>query len=405
MQRYFYLTNPVMDYDWGSYEAIQALLGEAYPAKRPKAELWMGAHPKAPSLVAIDGGQRPLDELVRESPADILGPAVADRYSNQFPFLFKVLAARRPLSIQTHPDTKQAKAGFERENELGIPLSANRRNYRDANHKPECICALSEFWALCGLRPPNEIAAGLQKVCPNSFPDVVARLNHSPSHEAMPWFLAKLLRLDTAQRGQAIEEALQTTAGGAEDPAKDPVAYWIHSLSEHFPGDIGILAPAFLNLIRLQREQALFLPAGRLHAYLRGTGIEIMASSDNVLRGGLTSKHVDVDELMKTVRLSPWRPELIHQVQLGDVESHYPCPATEFSLSVLHIRPEDRYSSPEVRNVEIILCTEGAVTLESLTSAGEMVELAGGTSVLVPASAPAYLIKGNGVLYRAGVPA
>jgi mannose-6-phosphate isomerase len=365
----------------------------------------MGAHPKAPSLVTIDGGQRPLDELVRESPADILGPAVADRYSNQFPFLFKVLAARRPLSIQAHPDANQAKAGFKRENELGIPLSADRRNYRDANHKPECICALSEFWALCGLRPPDQIAVGLQRVCPDSFADEVTRLKHSPPREAMPWFLTKLLRRDRARRRQAIDEALETTAGKAEDPAKDPVAYWIHSLSEHFPGDIGILAPAFLNLIRLQREQALFLPAGCLHAYLRGTGIEIMASSDNVLRGGLTSKHVDVDELLKTVRLTPWRPELIRQIRLGDAESHYPCPATEFSLSVLHIRPDVRYRSPEVRNVEIILCTEGAVTLEALPDAGETIELARGTSVLVPASAPAYLIKGNGVLYRAGVPA
>jgi mannose-6-phosphate isomerase len=403
MNGYFYLTNPVMEYDWGSHEAIQALLGEAYPAKRPKAELWMGAHPKAPSLVALHSGQRPLDELVRKYPEDILGSAVADRYSNQLPFLFKVLAARQPLSIQAHPGAERAKIGFERENQLGIPLTAPHRNYRDAHHKPECICAMSEFWALCGFRPPGEIAAGLQAVCPGSFTDEVALLKHSPAREAVPSFLAKLLRLDPPRRRQVIVEALAATASDAGDPENAPVAYWIHRLSDHFPEDICILAPVFLNLIRLKPAQALFLPAGCLHAYLRGTGIEIMASSDNVLRGGLTSKHVDVDELLKTVCFDPWRPQLIRPIRLGEAESQYPCPADEFTLSMLTIRPDAGYSSSAARNVEIFLCIQGTVTLASLPDAGHKVELKKGTSVLVPASAPAYLIEGSGLLYRAGV--
>jgi mannose-6-phosphate isomerase len=404
MGLYLRLSNPVMNYAWGSFDAIHELLGEEHPGKEPKAELWMGAHPKAPSLVAVDGGLRPLDELIRDQPREILGAATAANFKDQLPFLFKVLSARQPLSIQAHPDAGQARAGFQRENELEIPLAAPHRNYRDANHKPELICALSEFWAMCGFRAPEEIADVLEQICPIGLADESKLLKHSGAGGNLKPFLTRMLQINPGERLKLIEEALGNTRKNATDMASAPVAYWMHAIAADFPGDIGILAPTFLNLIRLEPEEALYLPAASLHAYLRGTGIEIMASSDNVLRGGLTSKHVDVDELMETLSFAPWRPEVIHKSLLAEAESDYPCPVEEFRLSELRVSPGTDFISRQQRNVEILLCTRGLVRLRSLQDTGETFDLPRGASILVPASAPAYQLDGNGVIYRASVP-
>ena len=400
MNDYLPLINPVMKYEWGAYGAIQELLGEKHPGQEPMAELWMGAHPKAPSMVEVDGHRISLNRLIQEHPQEILGASTAASFSNQLPFLFKVLAARQPLSVQAHPNADQAKAGFERENDMDIPLSAPNRNYRDANHKPECICALSEFWAMCGFRPPEEIADLFEKICPNSTADIVRQLRQ-PAGGRLKSFLSRLLQSNTADRQRLVDESLANTAANLE---KNPVAYWIHCIAADFPDDIGILAPVFLNLIRLSPKDGLFLPSGSLHAYLRGTGIEIMANSDNVLRGGLTSKHVDVDELLRTLDFTSRQPEVIRESPLGMVESDYSCPAGEFKLSVLNIEPDSDFRSGEQRNVEILLCTEGAVQLVSLKDSGKSIEFTKGRSALVPASAPSYKLAGKGVLYRAGVP-
>ncbi len=404
MQTVLPLTNPIMTYPWGSYDAIADLLGQAVPSKEPQAELWMGGHPKAPSVVRLAGKSQRLDELIRNSPQEILGQSVAAAYRNQLPFLFKVLSARQPLSIQAHPGSEHAQAGYERENRLQIPLDAAERNYKDPNPKPECICALDEFWALCGFRPPDEIARLLEKVSPHAFADEVKSLRDQDEAGALEGFFTRLLALAKAQRADLAAQALaglKNLSGTAEQEA---IQDWIRRIADAFPDDIGILAPAFLNLIRLEPGQALFLPAGSLHAYLKGTGIELMASSDNVLRGALTPKHVDSEELVKVLHFAAWRPEVIVPVQLAEGEHHYPCPAKEFRLSVLAVSAQNGFQGKAQRSVEIMLCTRGEVQVIPDHDPAAGVALRKGSSILIPAAAPAYRILGDGVLYRADVP-
>ena len=404
MASYLRLKNPVMDYQWGSYEAIAELLGQETPSRKPQAELWMGAHPKAPSLVETDGGRRRLDELIREQPQRILGSAVAADYQNQLPFLFKVLSARQPLSIQVHPNRELAGIGFEREHQMGISPDSPLRNYRDVHHKPECICALSEFEALCGFRPPGEIAGLLEKICPGALAGDLDRLRRPAEKNPLRAFFAKLLRLEKKKRSELIREALCNAEKNAGSSDLGSVSYWIRRCCEFFPDDVGILAPAILNLIRLEPGEALFLPSGCLHAYLRGTGVELMANSDNVLRCGLTVKHVDVDELLPAVEFDSGRPELILPVGSEPAIGYYPCPAREFELSVLSVAPDRPIRGETVRSVQILLCSRGSVKLASVTDAADSTELDRGDSVLVPAAAPVYQLNGEGVLYRAGVP-
>jgi len=403
MKTFLRLINTTMAYPWGSYDAIAELLGQTGPHLKPQAELWMGAHPKAPSAVLFEGRRRRLDELIRDLPREILGEAEAGRYRHQMPFLFKVLSARQPLSIQAHPDAGLASAGFDRENDLGIPLDAPERNYRDANHKPECVCALSEFWALCGFRPLSEIFELIKILCPVSL---AADLNplKQQSAGALRALFPKLLKLDKSRRSELIAEALANLKKLRGSADREAAAYWIDRIAADFPQDIGILAPALLNLIRLEPQQALFLPAGCLHAYLGGTALELMASSDNVLRGGLTKKHVDVDQLLLALAFDARRPEIIRPVPLGPAESYYPCPAREFRLSVLMVDPDRPYQSQPSRSVEILLCIQGEVRIESTHDPGNGIDICKGTSILVPAAAPAYRVVGHGVLYRADVP-
>lgn len=402
MKHYARMFNPIMPYAWGSRHAIAELLGEAPPADEPQAELWMGAHPRASSTVAYRGRRESLSALIRRHPRDILGQWVADRYGPRLPFLFKVLAAERPLSVQVHPNGAQAKAGFERETTQGIPLEADARNYKDASHKPECLCALSHFWALCGFRPIAEIVEWLQVICPTALSDALNNLGRLADPRALSLFFGHLMRLDGPRRRHLIDEART----GAERLMKErpDEGRWILELMRTFPHDVGVLAPALLNLIRLEPGQALFLPAGRLHAYLKGTAIELMANSDNVLRCGLTSKHVDAKELLRTARFDSGRPEIILPLRRDAGEQRYPTPADEFQLSVLSVAAGRAYTSAQDRSVEILLCTQGDAAIFPFGRRGSVQRIRKGTSFLVPAAAPAYEIEGEATIYRACVP-
>ena len=214
---------------------------------------------------------------------------MCDRFGNELPFLFKVLAAEVPLSIQAHPNQEQARSGWARENAEGIPLDAPRRNYRDLNHKPELLCALTPFVALKGFRPFDETTRGLDPIARPELAGEPARLGREQSPAALRSLFARLMTLEADEREPLLKRA---AAQAARKPA-DPAWRWVKSLMERHPGDVGALAPLYHNLVTLAPGQAFFLPAGELHAYLEGTALEIMANSDNVLRGGLTPKHVD----------------------------------------------------------------------------------------------------------------
>ena len=385
------LKNTIQEYAWGSMTAIPELLGQKTPASKPQAELWMGAHPKAPSMVKLNGEWRSLPALIEEDPEGVLGEATARRYQGRLPYLFKVLAAEKPLSIQAHPSLKQARAGFKRENELGIAIDATERNYRDDNHKPELICALTDFRAMCGFRKIHRIISLLERACPLSLAEEIGALQRRPDSVGLKQVYHSLLSLDQNRKREVVQEALQHAKTSVRE---DTASEWLLNLAAGYPEDIGVLSPLFLNLVLLRPGQAVFLPSGVLHAYLHGVGIELMANSDNVLRGGLTAKHVDVPELLKVLRFEGGAPEVLVGKEGGGGEQSFTTPAQEFILSAISLKGNETYSSPSDRSIEIILCTEGEGTIRD-TGGNDVTGLSKGTSVVIPASINGYQINGD----------
>jgi len=394
------LKNAIQEYDWGSTQAIPDLLGRKNPERKTQAELWMGAHPKAPSLVQHKGQWISLPELIAKNPVDVLGKKAAHNFNNRLPYLFKVLAAAKPLSIQAHPGLHQAREGFQRENALKIPLDAANRNYRDDNHKPECICALTRFWALSGFRKISGILAYFTKLNLRQLEAELADFKKRPAANGLKRFYTSLMRLDRDHQKRIVADALAQARGF---DSEDAVFKWMLKLAEAYPDDIGVLSPVLLNLVCLEPGQALYLDAGELHAYLEGVGIELMANSDNVLRGGLTHKHVDVPELLRVLKFDDRDVTLLKPGKSIANEFVYPSPAAEFVLSVITLNGGATYESPQNRSVEILICTRGKVTIFDLGDLTQT-QLPQGASAIVPACVERYTIKGQGTCYKAAVP-
>jgi mannose-6-phosphate isomerase len=395
---FFVLENPIQGYAWGSRTAIAELLGRPSPSAGPEAELWIGAHPKAPSRIVAPAGLGTLDHAIANDPVGILGREVCDHFGNELPFLLKVLAAAEPLSIQAHPNHDQARRGWERENAEGVPADAPHRNYRDSNHKPELVCALTPFVALKGFRPLAEIARNLESVARPQVAPELGRLAREQTPVTLRAFFARLMTLEPEEQAPLLEHA----AGEAGRHRERDLAWeWVARLLTRHAGDVSVLAPLYLNVVTLAPGDALFLPAGELHAYLEGTALEIMANSDNVLRGGLTPKHVDVPELLATLVFEGWAPEVLKPTEARPGERVYRTPADEFELAILDVEP-DRPSVPRPgRGVEILLGLTGATRL---LAGGQATPLGPGRSVLVPAAVATYTIEGSGRVCRAGVP-
>ncbi|MFJ8113425.1 mannose-6-phosphate isomerase, class I [Streptomyces sp. NPDC096132] len=378
------LDNTIRPYAWGSPTAIPHLLGTE-PTGEPQAEMWMGAHPGAPSRTE----RGTLVEVIDADPQRELGERAVTKFGPRLPFLLKILAAGAPLSLQVHPDLAQAKEGYEDEERRGIPVDAPHRNYKDANHKPELICALTEFDGLCGFRHPLQAAALLDGLGVDSLKPYVDLLHAHPVEAALREVLTAVLTADPEDMAHTV-----TAAATACDRLGGDYAPYA-GIAHHYPGDPGVIAAMLLNHVRLQPGEALFLGAGIPHAYLSGLGVEIMANSDNVLRCGLTPKHVDVPELLRIVRFEPGDPGILRPEASPDGEEVYETPIDEFRLS--------RYVLPEAGTVhdltrdtpQILLCTAGTVR------AGEH-ELAPGQSVFVPVGDKAEL-SGTGTVFRATV--
>jgi mannose-6-phosphate isomerase len=394
------LKNPVQEYAWGSKTAIQSLLGRSESAGHPMAELWMGAHPKAPSKVLLGGEWKPLNEVIETNPESILGRRVAKSFSGKLPFLLKVIATAEPLSIQAHPNLEQAREGYARENLLGIPFDSPDRNYKDTNHKPEILCALGPFHGLLGFRKIEEILDLFHEVSsPNLFNELEL-LRQNPNSKGLKRFFTSLFSMDKKRKRLIVSEA----AGVAEKLAQqEPVFHWMVKLNRAYPGDLGVFSPIILNLVELDPGEAIYVPARELHAYLGGIGIELMANSDNVLRGGLTSKHVDVPELLRIVSFESRSVEKIGPLTKGTFESVYPTPSREFVLHSISLNKGDSFTSPDNRSVEILICIDGKAEIEALGS-NEALPLLKGSSVIVPAGVAGYRIDGNAILYKASVP-
>jgi mannose-6-phosphate isomerase len=388
------LRNPVQHYSWGSRTAIPELLGKPSPAAEPWAELWMGAHPVAPSEVEGPDGREPLDVFIARNPEAVLGAEVAARFAGRLPFLFKVLAAAEPLSIQAHPGPSQAREGFERENRAGLALDAPQRCYRDANHKPELICALTPFHALNRFREPGEIADRIAALGEPVLEAPAAALRDRADRDGLAAFFETVWTLSEPARARAIASAVRWAGRGG---GADRAAHWVSALAGRYPSDIGVLAPLLLNVVELAPGEAMFLGPGELHAYLEGVGIEIMANSDNVLRGGLTRKHVDVRELLRTLAFRAGPIERLRARAVGSGESCYDTPAEEFALGVVEVRPDRAWTAARGHGIEILLCTAGSGRI-----AGAGVHaVARGDCFVVPAAAPAYVVEGSLTLFRA----
>lgn len=401
MQPIRLLKNTIQPYLWGSHTAIADLLGSPSPVPEPQAELWMGAHPKAPSRVVDETGTAiDLNQLIAAAPEQILGPEVAKRFHNHLPYLFKVLAAGQPLSVQAHPDQAQARQGFARENDQNVALDAPNRNYKDPNHKPECLCALTPFWALCGFRPIADMLRLFTILTPGGLEPLVAKLSQAPNSEGLRHFFKGLLALPADRQTAIIRSSVPRAQSAANE---DPAFEWVVNLHQSYPQDMGIFAPLLLNLVRLEPGQALYLGARELHAYLEGLGIELMANSDNVLRGGLTPKHVDVPELLKTLVFREKHIDVLQPVPIRQNEGQYITPAEEFALSVITVADRSDYTSPPDRSVEILLCTDGSGITADISGSCRAA-FKKGDSLFVPAAVGQYTIAGNATLYKAAVP-
>ena len=399
MDRIAVLKNPIQEYAWGSKTAIQTLLGLPIPSEKPAAELWLGAHPKAPSEVMVDGEWQSLEKIIERDPVSILGKGAAKRFSNKLPFLFKVLAADRPLSIQVHPNLEEAREGFERENRLGISLDSSERNYKDANHKPEILCAITVFEGLKGFRTSENILNLMDRVSVSSLSHELSRLRKDSDGPGLKRFFTSLVFLDQARRERVVDEAIR---GAERYVSEDRSFYWMVELNREYPGDIGVLSPLIFNLVELRPGEAIYIPAGELHAYLKGVGMELMANSDNVLRGGLTPKHVDVPELLKIVNFGF---EPVGKVKLSGGlpgEKIYATPAEEFQLSVISVAKGEPFISERDRGVEIMICMEGDAHIKDRGNK-EPLPLTTGNSVIIPSSVGWYQIEGRARVYKATV--
>jgi mannose-6-phosphate isomerase len=372
-------------------------LGVTNAGGNPQAELWIGAHPLLPSGAVTDQGTIGLDVLIRRAPDEVLGIDVAGRHGGQLPFLLKVLAIAAPLSIQCHPNIERARAGFAREEAAGIPRDAPERNYRDANHKPELIMALTPLVVLKGFRPAEETIAALEIVQHPALGGPIETLRRD-GEAGLGAFLAALVSLSEPERKELTTLfAAEALDRAASDPAWD----WVGRLARRYPHDVGLLSPLYLNLVTLAPGQGLYLPAGELHAYLDGMGVEIMANSDNVLRGGLTPKHVDIAELLRLLTFTAGRPAALSPAMAADGALVFPTPAAEFELALVDVEPETPRAVAADHGIEILLVLDGRARV---ASGGVALDLARGASVLIPAAAPAYRIEGAARVARARVP-
>jgi mannose-6-phosphate isomerase len=383
------LKSQVRHYPWGSRTVIPELLGLPSPADQPYAELWMGAHPDGPSVLADGTG---LDAAISADPDGLLGTAVRERFGPRLPFLMKVLAADTPLSLQAHPTNEQAAAGFAAEEAAGIAHDDPTRTFKDPFHKPELLLALTTFEALCGFRPVEESLHCLAKLQVPELKPTIAALARGGLRAAVP----QLLALPQERRTELVS-AVATAAArfvAAHDPEFINTYRWAATLAETYPGDPGVVISLMCNHLKLAPGEAVFLPAGNLHAYLSGAGVELMASSDNVLRGGLTAKHVDLAALIEVLDFSDGRVPVIHPV-LGPGGLRYPVPVEDFDLTRVHL--DEQAGTLTTRGPQLLLCTEGTAVLASAD--GELT-VGKGQSAFIPAGAP-ISARGPAVLYRA----
>lgn len=389
------MQNPIQGYDWGSHDSLTTLFGIPNPEGKPQAELWMGAHPNGCSEITCGDQVQKLSTLIDSAPAAVLGEATLARFGS-LPFLFKVLCAEKALSIQVHPSKAQAEAGFAKEEAAGISPTAANRNYKDPNHKPELVFALTPYQAMNGFRSIPAILALFERVKLAAIADLTGAL--AAAHAAnqgeagLQHFFQQLLMLEGVRKEAALIDLLAY----ANEHQDEETFALITSLAVQYPGDVGLFSPLLLNVVTLQPGQAMFLDACTPHAYVRGTGLEIMANSDNVLRAGLTPKYIDVAELLDCTRCLP-KPDdqiLLAPRREGAVQ-HFEVPVPDFTFSVY---PAGEHQLTTA-SAEILFAIDRPVILKR---GDDTLRLEKGQSAFIPAATGSYQLLAEGRVARAG---
>ncbi|HAT7523661.1 TPA: mannose-6-phosphate isomerase [Citrobacter koseri] len=383
------LINSVQNYAWGSKTALTELYGIANPSQQPMAELWMGAHPKSSSRIeGADGKAVSLRDVIEHDKATLLGESVAKRFG-ELPFLFKVLCAAQPLSIQVHPNKHNSEMGFAKENAAGIPMDAAERNYKDPNHKPELVFALTPFLAMNAFREFSEIVSLLQPV--SGAHTAIAHFLQEPNAERLSQLFASLLNMQGDEKSRALAVLKAALNNQQGEPWQT-----IRIISEFYPDDSGLFSPLLLNVVKLNPGEAMFLFAETPHAYLQGVALEVMANSDNVLRAGLTPKYIDIPELVANVKFvaKPAGQLLTTPVKHG-AELDFPIPVEDFAFSLHDLSAQETAISQQ--SAAILFCVEG----EAVLSKGEQrLVLKPGESAFIGADESPVNASGVGRLAR-----
>ncbi|BAL86089.1 putative mannose-6-phosphate isomerase [Actinoplanes missouriensis 431] len=388
------LHGAIRAYAWGSRTAIAELQGRPAP-DGPEAELWLGAHPGDPATVSGPDGPVALNKLIADDPGAQLGAAVVERFGERLPYLMKVLAAGAPLSLQAHPDAAYAKAAYARQElDPGAP-----KNYTDAHHKPEMLVALTPFEALCGFRAPEISAEVLGELKLPQLDPIVATLRNGDLADAVQL----LLTWPEADRDDLIKQVAAAARQIPDDHPHTPSYVLAVDLAGYYPGDPGVLVALLLNLVWLQPGQAIWMPAGNLHAYLGGLGVELMAASDNVLRGGLTPKRVDVDELLRVLRFDVLEDPLLHPTEMAPGVTSWKVPVPDFELYRVTLSEDRAPVKLPGKGPRVILGASGDVHVGE--EHGVPVEVRPGGAAYAPASAGPLTAAGIGVVFVAAVPA
>lgn len=388
---FFKMENPIQNYPWGSTTALFSLFEIPNTTQQPQAEMWMGTHPNGCSTVLYHGQLLTLSELINQERNAFLSQRIEQEFGD-LPYLFKVLSAEKALSVQVHPSKAEAQSGFAREEALGIPLNAPHRNYKDANHKPELVYALTHYQAMNGFRSIEIILQHFERMAIPNLALWVTDLRQNPTSDTLKRFFLNLLALENENKHQAVDALLEY----ANHHRHDELYGLILTLSTQYPNDIGLFAPLMLNVITLAPGEAMFLDARTPHAYIHGTGLEIMANSDNVLRAGLTNKHIDLIELanctafeekpMSTVRLMPIKQENALT---------YDLPVSEFQFTIYASQTPITITQ---NSADILLpLTHDLVVMHE---EGETLTLKKGQSVFIPAYTGQYQIHSQGKVAR-----
>ncbi len=383
------LDSPIRKYAWGSHTAIAVLQGRPTPTEDPEAELWLGAHPASPSRFALRGGS--LSDAIDDDPRGILGAASVERFGPRLPFLMKVLAAAQPLSLQAHPDLEQARAGYAAEE----GFADADRNYVDAWHKPELLVAVAEFDALCGFRDPVESAAALAALGVPRLKSTIDALRQLDAPTALREGVHSLLATPPGERAALSAEVVAACEPRVDEEPSYALAV---ELAASYPGDLGVIVAMLLNRVHLVPGEAVFMPAGNLHAYLRGIGVEIMAASDNVLRGGLTPKRIDVAELLRVVRFEVLTDPVRRPEILGPGLVTWPVPVDDFALHRARVGGDTPAVTLPGAGPRVALCLRGSVRVDDGVSP---VVLSGGQAAFAPAGRPELVVSGHGEVYQA----